>query len=172
MTGETAVIVGAGPGLGAALARRFANAGMNIALASRKLFRLEPLAQELIALGVRSRAYACDATVEKQVEELFLRVQSDLGTPDLVVYNAGAFVPKGLIETSAEEFERCWRVGCYGGFLAGRDPPQIELRLLQHGAVFHDLLFRRNYESICIISFCRSLLAAHCARKKPAIKNV
>lgn len=121
MTRETAVIVGAGPGLGAALARRFANAGMNIALASRKLFRLEPLAQELIALGVRSRTYACDATDEKQVEELFLRVHPDLGVPDLVVYNAGAFVPKGLIETSAEEFERCWRVGCFGGFLVGRE---------------------------------------------------
>ncbi|HET6757288.1 MAG TPA: SDR family oxidoreductase, partial [Burkholderiales bacterium] len=61
------------------------------------------------------------------VTDLFSRVSSDLGTPDLVVYNAGAFVPKGLVETSAEEFERCWRVGCYGGFLVGREAVKLML---------------------------------------------
>lgn len=127
MSGEIAVVVGAGPGLGAALARRFARARMQVAIASRKLFRLEPLTQELIALGANARAYACDATNEAQVTDLFSRVSSDLGTPDLAVYNAGAFVPKGLVETSAEEFERCWRVGCYGGFLVGREAVKLML---------------------------------------------
>lgn len=127
MSTETAIIAGAGPGLGAALARRFASAGMQIGVASRKLFRLEPLVQELIALGAKARAYACDATDETQVGDLFSRAQSDLGTPDLVVYNAGAFVPKGLVETSAEEFERCWKVGCFGGFLVGREAVRVML---------------------------------------------
>jgi NAD(P)-dependent dehydrogenase (short-subunit alcohol dehydrogenase family) len=127
MSTETALVVGAGPGLGAALSRRFARAKMQVALASRKLFRLEPLTQELIALGARARAYACDATDEAAVADLFSRVSADLGAPDLVVYNAGAFVPKGLVETSAEEFERCWKVGCFGGFLVGREAVRLIL---------------------------------------------
>ncbi|MGH8729269.1 MAG: SDR family NAD(P)-dependent oxidoreductase [Burkholderiales bacterium] len=127
MSVETAVIVGAGPGLGSALARRFAQEKMQVAVASRKLFRLEPLARELIALGAKARAYACDATDEASVASLFSEVGSDFGVPDLVVYNAGAFAPKGIIETSAEEFERCWKVLCYGGFLTGREAVKLML---------------------------------------------
>ncbi len=117
---EVAVIVGAGPGLGCALGRRFARAEMHVALAARDAEKLDTLAFECSGIGHRGRAYACDATQEAAVEELFGRVASELGEPDLVVYNAGAFVPRGIVETSAEEFERCWRVGCLGGFLVGR----------------------------------------------------
>jgi NAD(P)-dependent dehydrogenase (short-subunit alcohol dehydrogenase family) len=99
---------------------RFAKAKMNVAIASRKVDRLEPIVQELKALGADARAYACDATAEAQVASLFERVRSELGIPDLVVYNAGAFVPRGLLTTSSEEFERCWRIGCFGGFLVAR----------------------------------------------------
>lgn len=117
---EVAVIVGAGPGLGCALGRRFARAEMHVALAARDAAKLETLALECSGIGHRGRAYACDATREAVVEELFRRVGAELGEPDLVVYNAGAFVPRGILDTSAEEFERCWRVGCLGGFLVGR----------------------------------------------------
>jgi NAD(P)-dependent dehydrogenase (short-subunit alcohol dehydrogenase family) len=127
VSSETAVIVGAGPGLGAALARRFAKEKMQIAVASRKLFRLGPLAQELIALGAQARAYACDAADETSVASLFSEVGSDFGIPDLVVYNVGAFVQKGIVETSAEDFERCWKVLCYGGFLTGREAVKLML---------------------------------------------
>ncbi|HSD61478.1 MAG TPA: SDR family NAD(P)-dependent oxidoreductase [Burkholderiales bacterium] len=117
---EVAVIVGAGPGLGCALGRRFSRAEMHVALAARDAAKLETLAFECSGIGHRGRAYACDATEEGAVEELFRRVASELGEPDLVVYNAGAFVPRSVLETSAAEFERCWRVGCLGGFLVGR----------------------------------------------------
>src|SRR5512134_1471744 len=117
---EVAVIVGAGTGLGCALGRRFARAEMHVALAARDAAKLETLAFECSGIGHRGRAYACDATEEGAVEELFRRVASDLGEPDVVVYNAGAFVPRSILETSAGEFERCWRVGCLGGFLVGR----------------------------------------------------
>lgn len=117
---EIAVVVGVGPGLGAALARRFASAGMGVAVAARDASKLEPLAEELGALGESGRAYACDVTLEDEVEGLFDRVNSDLGEPHLVVYNAGAYAPKAVLETNAREFERCWRVGCFGGFLVGR----------------------------------------------------
>jgi len=114
----TAIVVGAGPGLGAALARRFARAGMKVAVAARNAGKLAGLVAEL---GGKARAYACDATDEHAVSRLFADVGTDLGAVGLAVFNAGAFVRKGILETSTEEFERCWRVGCLGGFLVGRE---------------------------------------------------
>ncbi|HEX6827786.1 MAG TPA: SDR family NAD(P)-dependent oxidoreductase, partial [Burkholderiales bacterium] len=119
-TNQVAMVVGAGPGLGCALGRRFSHAEMHVALAARDAAKLETLAIECSGIGHRGRAYACDATDEAAVEELFRKVGGELGEPDLVVYNAGAFVPRGILETSAEEFEQCWRAGCLGGFLVGR----------------------------------------------------
>lgn len=117
---EVAVIVGAGPGLGCSLARRCARAEMHVALVARDAGRLETIAAECSGVGHNGRAYACDATHDEQVDGLFLQIAEDLGTPDLVIYNAGAFVRRSILETTAEEFEQCWRVGCYGGFLVGR----------------------------------------------------
>lgn len=117
---EVAVVVGVGPGLGAALALRFAKAGMNVALAARQLERVEGIAIDCCSIDHRGRAYGVDATDETSVETLFDQVVADMGVPNLVVYNAGAFVKRGLLETTVEEFERCWRVGCLGGFLVGR----------------------------------------------------
>lgn len=115
---EVALVVGVGPDLGAALARRFARAPMGVAVAARDANRIAPLVREL---GGEARAYACDATDEAAVTGLFERVGRELGPPRLVVYNAGAFVRKGLLETSTAEFERCWRAGCLGGFLIARE---------------------------------------------------
>lgn len=149
---ETALIVGVGPGLGAALARCFAGAGMDVAVAARDAARMAPLAAELEASGRRVRAYACDVTKEAEVEALFGSVTADLGAPGVVVFNAGAFVRKGLLETAADEFERCWRVGCLGGFLVGRAAARLMVprgsgsilftgatASLRGGANFHNL---------------------------------
>lgn len=115
---ETAVVVGAGPGLGSALARRFARAGMQVAVARRDAAALTGLLTEL---GTNAKGYACDAIDERAVKDLFASVARDLGPPRLVVFNAGGFVRKGLLDTSVEDFERCWRTGCLGGFLVGRE---------------------------------------------------
>jgi NAD(P)-dependent dehydrogenase (short-subunit alcohol dehydrogenase family) len=125
---EVAVVVGAGPGLGAALARCFAEAGMAVAVAARDEGRLAALARVLAAAGAQVRAYACDAAREADVDALFERAVGDLGRPRLVVFNAGAFVRKGILETEAAEFERCWRVGCLGGFHVGRAAARAMLR--------------------------------------------
>ena len=121
---ETAVIVGAGPGLGSALARRLARAGMTVAVARRDPDPLAPLVKELSG---RAHAYACDATNEAAVTQLFAGVKTELGNPSLVIFNASAFVRKGVLDTGAEEFERCWRVGCLGGFLVGREAARAML---------------------------------------------
>ena len=103
---ETALIVGAGPGLGAALARRFKAAGMTVAVARRRADELRGLAQE-----IDGHAFACDATDADAVAALFEGVAAALGPPELVVYNAGAFRPGSVLEIEARDFETCWRVG-------------------------------------------------------------
>ena len=116
----TALVVGVGPGLGAALARCFAGAGIDVAVAARNSGKLGGLVGEVEAQGVKGRGFDCDVTDEQDVADLFRRVEADLGRPDLVVYNAGAFVPAGIMEIEPADFERCWRVGCFGGFLVGQ----------------------------------------------------
>ncbi len=115
MTKDVALIVGVGPGLGAALARRFAQGGLAVAVAARRVDALSELARE-----IGGRAYACDATEEDSVSQLFAAVERDLGRPTVVVYNAGAFSPGSVLEINAAEFERCWRALCLGGFLVGQ----------------------------------------------------
>ena len=138
---KLAVIVGAGPGLGCALARRFGKAEMNVALGARDLARLELLATESAGIGHAAKAFACDATDEKSVDDFFRQIRAELGEPDVVIYNAGAFVPRSLLETTAEEFERCWRVGCMGGFFVGRSAARGMLERLANGGRGGTILF-------------------------------
>ena len=110
-----AIVVGVGPGLGAALVRRFAKEGMGVALAARQGDRLASLARE-----TGGKAYGCDATVETAVGDLFAAVERDLGRPELVVFNAGGYVRKPIAELSVGDVENTWRSNCLGGFLVGR----------------------------------------------------
>jgi len=115
---QVAVIVGVGSGLGFALVKRFAKAGMAMAMAARNREKLEQLLEKEPIEG--ARAYACDATDQAAVDRLFKEVDRDLGPPEVVVFNAGAFQPGGILEIDPAEFERCWRIGCLGGLLVGQ----------------------------------------------------
>lgn len=156
---SSALIFGVGPGLGAALARRFARAHMPVGLVARNKDKLRDLLTELQAEGApASRAWSCDVTHEEGVVNTFEYARQELGVPRLVVFNAGAFVHKGVLETRSEEFEQCWRIGCLGGFHVGRaavgsmegEPPEDGGALgtliftgatasLRGGARFHNL---------------------------------
>ncbi len=115
----SAVIVGVGPGLGAALARRFAGDGLPVAIVSRDPAGMTSLSDEL-AQRAPVRLLACDATEPEQVEALFEEVERNLAPPEVVIYNAGAFVRREVVETTPEQFLGCWKVGCFGGFLVAR----------------------------------------------------
>lgn len=120
-----ALVVGVGPGLGGALCRCFAKAGMKVAMSARREEPLKALANEISSVGGALYPYATDTTDERAVTDLFGSVKADLGEPDLVVYNAGAFQRTSMLEATTEDFERCWRVGCFGGFLVGREAAKI-----------------------------------------------
>ena len=121
-----AVVVGAGAGLGAGLARRFAAGGMAVAIASRSAEQVRDLARHVDGNG-----YACDATDEASVEQLFRQVSGELGEPELVVYNASGFLRKSILEIEADEFVRQWSTTCLGGFLVGREAAR---RMVKRGS--------------------------------------
>ncbi len=122
---ETALIVGAGAGLSAALARRLAGDGVRIALAARSAGKLADLAEETGAT-----AYEADCSDVSQVERLFGQLDTDLGTPDLVVYNP-SFRSRGPIaELDPSEVEKALRITCFGGFLVGQAAAK---RMLERG---------------------------------------
>ena len=107
------VVVGVGPGNGAALARRFAAEGYAVALLARTRATSEALARELPG----ARAYACDVTDAKSIGAAFAAIRSELGDPDTLVYNAGSGVWGTIEQIRPEDFEKSWRVNAWGAFV-------------------------------------------------------
>jgi NAD(P)-dependent dehydrogenase (short-subunit alcohol dehydrogenase family) len=116
-----AVIAGVGEGLGFALGRRFAQAGYNVALAARTADRLARLAGEIQKAGHKAIPVPTDLREEQEVLALFDALESEHGPVEVAVYNAGANFRASILETPADMFEKIWRLGCYAGFLFGRE---------------------------------------------------
>ena len=122
----TAVVVGVGAerGLGAALCRRFAAGGYHLLVAGRTPEKIERVAQSIRGTRGSAEAIVVDTTREDDVVRLFDQAMapSDRRQPaDLVVFNAGNNQRIDFRELSSQQFEDFWRVGCFGGFLVGRE---------------------------------------------------
>lgn len=119
---ETAVIVGVGPGLGEALARKLAAQGMHVAMLARNAERLDPLAEELQRNTTATiRAYACDATSERLLNHAFALIAADMGEPALVIYSLQGFARRLAIDVQVDAFEEHWRQNCLGAFVVARE---------------------------------------------------
>lgn len=116
----SAVVIGIGPGLGAAIARRFASGGYAVGLMARGADKLEPVQREIEKAGGRAVSIPADAANPRSLAEAFARLRSDLGKPEVLVYNAGAFQMGGLLELEPEVFEQCWRANCAGALYAAQ----------------------------------------------------
>ena len=112
---ELAVIVGAGPGLSASLARLCAREGMRVVLAARNIAKLAALAEETGA-----SVHACDASRRQDVDALFDAVLDAEGVPELVVFNASARVRGAVADIDPEAVEQAIAVSAYAGFLVAR----------------------------------------------------
>ena len=123
---KTALIVGAGEGLSASLARLFAREGMRVGLAARDTEKLASLCAETGA-----RAFACDAVKLDEVARLFQDFEAEIGTPEVVVYNASARSRGPFVDLVPAEVERALMVGAFGGFLVAQ---QAAKRMLRKGA--------------------------------------
>jgi NAD(P)-dependent dehydrogenase (short-subunit alcohol dehydrogenase family) len=111
--------VGASQGLGAALARRFARAGLLVAVTGRSPPRLQSVAAEIIDAGGRAVALAGDVSVVDEINRLATSVGA-LGTTCVAVFNAGGAVRGTALELTPEQFESAWRSSTYAGFLFAR----------------------------------------------------
>jgi NAD(P)-dependent dehydrogenase (short-subunit alcohol dehydrogenase family) len=123
---QLALIVGAGSGLSASIARGFAGAGMKIALAARSVDDLGALAAE-----VGAKTYACDAAKPDAVKRLFTDLDRDGGAPAVVVYNASYRTRGPLIDLDPAEVEKSILVSAFGGFLVGQEATR---RMLPRGS--------------------------------------
>jgi NAD(P)-dependent dehydrogenase (short-subunit alcohol dehydrogenase family) len=126
MSTPTAVVIGVGAerGLGAALSRRFAAEGYHVLVAGRTPEKIAVIAETIQKKGGSAEAIAVDTTREDDVVRLFDRAMApgDGRDPaDLVVFNAGNNQHIDFRELTAAQFEQFWRVGCFGGFLVGRE---------------------------------------------------
>ncbi|MFO1058657.1 MAG: SDR family NAD(P)-dependent oxidoreductase [Dongiaceae bacterium] len=120
---DVALIVGAGAGLSAALARLLAREGMQVALAARDIGKLAALAEETGA-----SAYACDAARPEDVAMLLGAVDGDLGPPRLVVYNPSYRSRGPLVELDAADVRQALEVTAFGGFLVGQAAARLMLQ--------------------------------------------
>jgi NAD(P)-dependent dehydrogenase (short-subunit alcohol dehydrogenase family) len=126
---RNALIVGAGAGISAALARGLTTAGLQVALAARNTAKLAPLAEETGALP-----FAADATDPAAVAQLFEAVEARIGAPEVVIYNASQRAQGRLADLEPEAVRQAMAVTAFGGFLVVQ---QAARRMLpqRHGAI-------------------------------------
>ncbi|HMA28582.1 MAG TPA: SDR family NAD(P)-dependent oxidoreductase [Thermoanaerobaculia bacterium] len=106
LEGETAIVTGAGRGLGRAIALTLSRAGATIAVASRSAEEVERTRREIEATGGKALAIATDVTSKAAVEALVERTRDATGRLDIVVNNAGVFVWKALADLEEGEWNR------------------------------------------------------------------
>jgi NAD(P)-dependent dehydrogenase (short-subunit alcohol dehydrogenase family) len=120
---SSCLIVGAGDGLGGAIARAFAAEGLFVCL-TRRSRHLEA-AQALAADIGNARAFGVDARNEAEMISLVDGIEADIGPLEVVVFNIGANVRFGVRETTARVYSKVWEMAAYAGFLAGREAARV-----------------------------------------------
>jgi NAD(P)-dependent dehydrogenase (short-subunit alcohol dehydrogenase family) len=113
---RSALIVGAGSGLSASLARVFAKAGLKVAVAARRVDSLAALAKE-----IGGKAFACDAAKRAEVVKLFADTEAALGSVDVVVYNASYRTRGPFVDLDPDEVAKALTVSAFGGFLVAQE---------------------------------------------------
>lgn len=122
---RTALIVGAGSGISAAVARALVRSGLTVGVAARNVAKLAPLAAET---GVT--AFSCDATRPDAVGALFAEFDAKFGLPEVVLYNASGRLHGALVELDPEAVREVLAVTAFGGFLVAREAAR---RMVPHG---------------------------------------
>ena len=123
---ETALIVGAGPGLSSSLTTLLIRNDFRVALAARNIDKLSTL-EETSNVDV----YPCDASSVNQVRSLFQKLDKTLGIPDLVIYNPSARVRGGIVEVDPEDTQKAINITCFGAFLVAQEAAK---RMVERGS--------------------------------------
>jgi NAD(P)-dependent dehydrogenase (short-subunit alcohol dehydrogenase family) len=124
---KVCLIIGAGDGLGAAMARTFAAAGLTVCVTRRErnLQQLQSLVTNIEASGGKAHAFPVDARNEDAMIALFDTIEADIGPIEVVVFNIGANVRFGITETTGRVYQKVWEMAAFAGFLAGREASRV-----------------------------------------------
>ena len=125
LTGQVAVVTGAGRGIGAAIASAFAEAGADIVVADLDDEGARQTADRLMRLGRRALAVGADVGVSLQVSDLFNRVRTEFGRLDILVNNAGVWFRKPFLEISDSEWDLVLTTNLKGTFLCTQQAARI-----------------------------------------------
>ena len=118
---KAALVIGAGDATGGAIARRFARAGFTACVTRRTADKLVPLVQQIEAEGGSARAFGSDARKEDEMVDLVATIEREVGPIEVAVFNIGANVRFPIRETTARVYFKVWEMGCFAGFLMGRE---------------------------------------------------
>ena len=118
---QVALVIGAGDATGGAIARRFAREGFATCVARRNGDKLAPLVAEIKSAGGEVHPFGVDARKEEQVIPLVEGIERDIGAIEVAVFNIGANVRFEVTETTARVYYKVWEMGCFAGFLVGRE---------------------------------------------------
>ena len=121
MTNKVALIIGAGDAIGSAIVRKFSERGLTVCATRRNGDKLTPLINEIKATGRKAYAFSCDARNEESTKELFAKIENEIGEIEVVVFNIGANMPMGILDTDSRKFFKIWEMACFAGFLNGRE---------------------------------------------------
>lgn len=121
------LIVGAGDGVGSAIARAFAREGLAVCITrrARNLEPLEAVAASIRADGGEAHAFGVDARNEAEMIALIDRIESDIGPLQVVVFNIGANVRFPVVETTAQVYSKVWEMAALAGFFTGREAARV-----------------------------------------------
>ncbi|HEY5015094.1 MAG TPA: glucose 1-dehydrogenase [Acidimicrobiia bacterium] len=130
LTDRVAIVTGAGKGIGAGTARALAEAGADVVVAARTVADIEQTAADVRERGRRSLAVPCDVTRTEDLEALVAATVAEFGRVDVLVNNAGGWLPRPLMETSEKAFEAAHRFNVTSAFLMIRFAVPA---MLEHG---------------------------------------
>ncbi len=117
---NTLAIIGAGPGIGQAVARQFARQGFRVALVARNAAKLQSLQQELTEQGFEAHSYPADAADSSSLTSTLERISTELSAPDVLVYNANSSGATGAAALDPQTFEQDFRVNVSGALTASK----------------------------------------------------
>jgi NAD(P)-dependent dehydrogenase (short-subunit alcohol dehydrogenase family) len=121
------LVVGAGVGVGGAIAKAFAREGMVVCVTrrARNMDQLQALVGEIEAEGGEAYAYGVDARSEEEMTALFDRIEAEVGPLEVVVFNIGANVHFNIVETTTRVYSKVWEMAALAGFLTGREAARV-----------------------------------------------
>ncbi len=133
---RSVLVVGAGDATGGAIARRFAREGLIACVTRRTVEKLAPLLERIRSDGGEAHGFGSDARKEEDVIELVARIERDIAPIEVAVFNVGGNVRSGITETTAQIYRKVWEMGCFAGFLVGREVAKVMLPRKQGTILF------------------------------------